>query len=66
MGKRLEQTAKFLKDVLGEGPLPSQQAWEEAQRTGYSRRTYDRARKALLVKRSMLIEPPVTTPVCWR
>lgn len=50
MGKRFEETAEFLKRVLSAGPLSSQQAWEQAQQAGYSRRTYDRARKALPVQ----------------
>lgn len=50
MRKRFEETKEFLKRVLSAGPLPSQQAWEQARQAGYSRRTYDRVRKELTVQ----------------
>lgn len=50
MARQRQQAVAFLECVLGSGPLPSQQAWEQAWQAGYSRRTYDRARKVLKVQ----------------
>jgi hypothetical protein len=50
MARRTQQAVAFLERVLYAGPLPSQQAWEQAWQAGYSRRTYDRARKVLQVQ----------------
>lgn len=50
MARPYQQAAKFLRGVLENGPLLSQQAWEQAQQAGYSKRTYMRARKFLRVQ----------------
>ncbi len=50
MPRQLQQAVEFLRRVLGQGPLPSQQAWEQARKEGYSKRTFDRARKVLRVQ----------------
>jgi putative DNA primase/helicase len=50
MPKKLQQAVEFLRRMLVQGPLPSQQAWEEARKAGYSKRTFDRARKVLRVQ----------------
>jgi hypothetical protein len=50
MPRQLQQAVEFLRRMLGQGPLPSQQAWEQARDAGYSKRTFDRARKVLRVQ----------------
>jgi hypothetical protein len=49
MGEKLERSVAFLRWVLSNGPQPSQHVWEQVQQAGYSRRTYERARKVLRV-----------------
>lgn len=49
MARPYEQAAEFLRRVLENGPIGSQQAWEQAHQAGYSKRTYMRARKFLRV-----------------
>jgi hypothetical protein len=50
MPRQLQQAVEFLRRMLGQGPLPSQQVWEQARKAGYSKRTFDRARKVLRVQ----------------
>lgn len=50
MPKKLQQAVAFLRGLLAQGPLPSQQAWEEARKAGFSKRTFDRARNILRVQ----------------
>jgi hypothetical protein len=50
MPKKLQQAVEFLRRMLAQGPLPSQQAWGQARKAGFSKRTFDRARKVLRVQ----------------
>lgn len=47
---KTEQVVAFLCRVLGDGPLPSKKAWEQARKAGYKKRTYMRARAVLRVQ----------------
>jgi hypothetical protein len=72
MARQLQQAVEFLRRMLGQGPLPSQHAWEQARKAGYSKRTFDRARKVLRVQATrsgyggkgwwVLRLPPAKTP----
>jgi hypothetical protein len=47
---KLENAVKFLKDILGRGPVPVEEIFEKAIEQGFSERTLRRARSALGVK----------------
>lgn len=50
MARKTEQAVAFLRRVLGDGPLPSEKAWQLAHQAGYKKRTYMRARSILRVQ----------------